>query len=274
MICGSNQICVDPTPPPCYAERSFDPNCYDEGIPITVSINVTPEAGTQVYAVEDTPPAGWMVSNINEGGTWDDVNKKVKWGLFFDSTVRTLAYDVVAPVDAAGCYSFSGIASFDGVDTSVCLDNTICECAPPLPVTYAFDPNSYSSGSPVSVIIDVTPDTSVQVYAVEDAPPSGWTVDPNSINEGGAWEDVNKKVKWGLFFDANIRTLSYDVTPPVGETGEKTFSGTASFDGIDEPFGRTISPQSCATVADFDDDCDVDLADLMILAGNWLAGTQ
>jgi len=245
----------------CHAIRTIPE--YIEGLPVPITIDVTPEATVVVYAVEDTPPLGWVVSNINEGGTRDDVNKKVKWGPFFDNTPRTLTYDITAPVGASGCYSLSGLASFDGVDQSVCGNTEICI----LHVTWDFDPNTYIAESPVSVCLDVDPEASVMVYAVEDSPPFGWTV--TDINEGGTWDDVNKKVKWGPYFDSNPRTLCYNATPPAGETGEKIFTGTASFDGVDEPVERTIT--DCAEIiADFDNDCDVDFDDLAILVGNWL----
>ena len=250
----------------CDANRTVPD--YVEGLPVIVTIDVTPEATVMVYAVEDTPPVGWVVSNINGGGTWDDVNKKVKWGPFFDNSRRTLTYDITAPVGASGCYLFSGLASFDGVDQTICGDTEICE-VPIVHVTCDFDPNTYIPESPVMVYVDVVPETSVMVYAVEDSPPFGWTV--TDMNEGGTWDDVNKKVKWGPYFDSNSRTLSYNAIPPAGETGEKTFSGTASFDGVDEPVERTIT--DCAEIiADFDNDCDVDWEDLAILVGNWLEG--
>jgi len=142
-----------------------------------------------------------------------------------------------------------------------------------VPVSSSFNPLYYTPESPVEVTVEITPDPGTMVYAVEDAPPTGWTVD--SINESGSWDDVNKKVKWGPFFDANIRILTYNATPPAGETDEKTFSGTASFDGVDELFVRTIS-DICPLdgVGNFDDDCDVDFDDLTILIGNWLEGVQ
>ncbi|KKM00821.1 hypothetical protein LCGC14_1800600, partial [marine sediment metagenome] len=242
---------------------------YVEGLPVTISIDVTPEASVMVYAVEDTPPAGWVVSNINTSGSWDDINKKVKWGPFFDSTPRTLTYDITPPPGASGCYSLLGLASFDGLDQTICGDTEICE-EPIIHATWDFYPSDYTPQSPVLVCLDVTPEASVMVYAVEDSPPIDWTV--SDIDEGGIWDDVNKKVKWGPYFDSTPRTLCYNATPPAGETGDKTFSGTASFDGVDEPVDRTIT--DCSVIADFDNDCDVDWDDLIILIGNWLEGVQ
>ena len=239
---------------------------YVAGSPVPVTIDVTPEASIIVYAVEDSPPSGWIVGSITEGGSWDNVNKKVKWGPFFDSTPRTLIYDVTPPAGVSRCVTFTGLASFDGIDQFICGDSETCE-EPVVHVTWDFDPNTYLPKSPVAVCLAVIPETSVMVYAVEDSPPSGWTA--SDINEGGNWDDVNKKVKWGPYFDSTPRILCYIATPPVSETGDKIFSGTASFDGVDEPFERTIT--DCAIIiADFDLDCDVDFDDLMILIGNWL----
>ncbi len=60
------------------AVSSFNPTSYTPGIGVTVSIVVTPDASTQVYAVEDQPPVGWTVSNINNNGSFDIINFKVK----------------------------------------------------------------------------------------------------------------------------------------------------------------------------------------------------
>jgi hypothetical protein len=71
------------------------------------------------HAVEDGPPAGWSVSNVSASGSYDVNNKRVKWGPFFDSTPRTLTYDLLPPANATGVHAFSGTASADGMDTSI-----------------------------------------------------------------------------------------------------------------------------------------------------------
>jgi hypothetical protein len=68
----------------CQAQRLLSGG-YVAGQPLQVVIQVTPPANTQVYAVEDTPPAGWAVSGIDNGGQRDAGNGKVKWGPFFDN---------------------------------------------------------------------------------------------------------------------------------------------------------------------------------------------
>jgi hypothetical protein len=50
--------------------------------PVQLELSVVPDTGTQAYALEDSPPSDWIISDINEGGGWEPINKKVKWGLF------------------------------------------------------------------------------------------------------------------------------------------------------------------------------------------------
>ena len=119
-------------------------------------------------------------------------------------------------------------------------------------------PDYYTPSIPFLVTIIVTPREKTNFYAVEDVPPKGWTV--SEINENGQWDDVNKKVKWGPFFDANNRTLTYKATPPVGETGPKTFSGTVSFDGTNVTIGGSSSIlRKGAAIPDFNGDGQIDI---------------
>jgi len=117
------------------------PDYYTPSIASTVSITVTPSETTNSYVVEDIPPSGWTVSSINENGQWDSVNKKVKWGSFFDHNPRTLTYQVTPPGSETGSKTFSGTASFDGSNVSIGGDQTIGNML----VSYAINPNaSYS----------------------------------------------------------------------------------------------------------------------------------
>ncbi|MGA1840282.1 MAG: MopE-related protein [bacterium] len=333
----------------CNAVRSVPG--YTPGYPVTITIEVSPDAQTSAYAVEETPPEGWQIdtNSINQNGEWDSVNKKVKWGPFFDNSSRTLTYKVEAPCSAPVCNPVSGTASFNGADQSICGDGEICEgpkhpadtngdwritinevtgygsawkkgevwsvgpnpiqinyvtnagfiwkkgefyhyvpeILPPLcwqssvtqpceepsvtqpaarkretqeePIlSYSFDPNSYIPGQPVTVTIEVTPSESTIAYALEDGPPEGWQVDSGNINYSGAWDSVNKKVKWGPFFDNDQRAFTYIVTPPPGESGIKDFHGVFSPDGGIFDIKREIAKDICdKEICDGkDNDCD------------------
>ncbi len=97
----------------------------------------------------------------------------------------------------------------------------------------SFDPPAYTQGQSVVVWISVAPLASDRVYAVEDAPPDGWTV--SGINYDGNFDAVNGMVKWGPFFDNQARVLTYTVSPPSNAISLQMFEGRASFDGSSVP---------------------------------------
>ncbi len=357
----------------CTAQRTL-PTEYIIGQAMQVSVQISPPANTQSHAIEETPPTGWTVSGIDNGGQFDAVNGKVKWGPYFDATARTLKYSVTPPSGTIGQRTFSGTLSINGTSNAICGSSSI-ESAnlfhpadlnnnlrieineltaygaawkagtawsrPPNPIdinyvtnagliwklgeAYHYDASktppfaagasiselqpatqpstesvtslvaaemslkmlramgytpglgfgmvtpmeavlathpaalvsgtaaasfsaaNYMPGVGITVTINVTPDAGTQVYAVEDTVPVGWTV--SSINNSGAFDGNNRKVKWGPFFDNAARTLMYVATPPAGETGSKIFAGTVSFDGLSVGIAgaRTLSPAaSCA----------------------------
>jgi hypothetical protein len=107
------------TPAAPFVISTFGAATYTPGVGMVITLNATPAAGTGVFAVEDAPPAGWVVSNITGGGAFDAVAGKVKWGPFFDNTQRNLAYTATPPGGATGSVTFVGTGSFDGSDTPV-----------------------------------------------------------------------------------------------------------------------------------------------------------
>lgn len=102
------------------AVRSL-PETATPGVPFTVTIEIAPDAAnTFAYAVEEQPPAGWVVAGINEQGAFDQVNGKVKWGLYFDGNARTLTYQLTPMANAEGVFNFQGNVNFNG-DTDVAI---------------------------------------------------------------------------------------------------------------------------------------------------------
>lgn len=103
-------------------------------------------------------------------------------------------------------------------------------------------PGYYSSGVRVRVTLESRASQvsgPAYVYAVMETPPAGWTV--ASIGDGGAFDRANGAIKFGPFFDLSHRALSYELVPPAGDTGTKTFSGITSADGFDVPIGGAAS---------------------------------
>ncbi|MDB6029018.1 MAG: hypothetical protein JWM68_5241, partial [Verrucomicrobiales bacterium] len=105
----------------------------------------------------------------------------------------------------------------------------------------------YFSNVTFTVSISITPAAACSAYAVEDRPPEGWIV--SNVSGGGFFCPILKKVKWGLFLDNQVRTLTYQVTPATNLSTAVGFSGVASFDGINVPItGRRYAYLNTGTV--------------------------
>lgn len=101
------------------------PDSARPGTQIALQAHVIPAPSISVYAIEERIPAGWTASNITDGGAFDAQNHSVKWGPFFDSSVRNLSCNLLVPLDAIGAASFSGHGSFDGVDLDATGDESL-----------------------------------------------------------------------------------------------------------------------------------------------------
>ena len=81
-----------------------------------VAIVITPTSGTTAYGMEEFVAPGVVVSNISDDGTWDSINRKIKWA-FYDGDARTLSYTVSGPEGIR--VTLTGLASFDGSEDGV-----------------------------------------------------------------------------------------------------------------------------------------------------------
>ena len=132
-------------------------------------------------------------------------------------------------------------------------------------------PGCYVPGYRVTASLNVGPSPDVLAQAVTDTPPTGWTV--GTISGGGAWDAVNRMVKWGPFFDATARVLTYVVTPPAGTTGTVTFAGVVSFDGADLPVGGQTTLAECELhPADTNADWRIVIGEVTLYGKCWKTG--
>lgn len=97
---------------------SIFPSGFAAGVAATVRYQALPSSGMRTYALEDVPPAGWRVVSVEDGGTYDAVNRKVKWGPYFDRKPRSVGYTVVPDRVVAG-QRFFGRGSYDGLLVAV-----------------------------------------------------------------------------------------------------------------------------------------------------------
>ncbi len=140
------------------------PSCYAAGTNLTVTINATPASTTGTYAIEETPPAGWTVSNISDGVLYSGI---IKFGPFFDNTARTLTYDVTPPATATGDNTFAGTASQDGVSTAVAGQTVISAC----PLYHPADTNK-------DFVISMD---ELTAYGAAWKKGTAWSIEPNPI---------------------------------------------------------------------------------------------
>ena len=81
-----------------------------------------------------------------------------------------------------------------------------------------------------TVTLQVRPDAQVSSYVVEEILPEGWT--PGAISGDGEFDAASRKVRWGVFFDHQERTLRYELRPASeSDAVSATLAGQASFDG-------------------------------------------
>lgn len=343
----------------CAATRSLaapEPS-YCPGVTKTIQIALTPPAGVAAVALEDVPPAGWVVGNISHEGSFDAVNGKVKWGPFFAPNIPgAVNYNVTPPNGSGGVVCFAGMISLDGANRVICGDDCIDRsCCPRIPADlpqppcpgcpsgdcssnvggcadgrvtlreligyacawmtgcnddlagmtrsayiwrngecYCWDEGvqnwtttscpapdtgccaSSASGEPgplgnatatvtsekvagglrstrdrsgdrlrqLLVSIRIEPPAGTSAAALEMSIPKGWTV--TSASDGGAWDELHRKIKWGPFYDDDARSVTFGVRGPAvrlpavinrvtAAVLPKGFSGTVSFDGVNHP---------------------------------------
>lgn len=97
-----------------------------------------------------------------------------------------------------------------------------------------------------TVSVAVQPESTVQVYAVEDAPPPGCTV--TEVGGGGNWVSAAGVVRWGPFFDSQARTLTYQATMASGAGGSEEFAGRVSVDGQARAIDGETRPLRCGNL--------------------------
>ncbi len=85
-------------------------------------------------------------------------------------------------------------------------------------------------GNPVSITI--TPSLGVTDYTVEDTIPEGWTAE--GVSDNGSFDPPSGVVSFSLIGD-QVRTLTYSVVPPPGESGSRLFSGFGSVAALTAP---------------------------------------
>lgn len=97
--------------------RSANDSVFRPGKPLAVSVHVVPDAVVKAYAVEETPPVGWVITNVNNSGNF--VGGILKFGVYFDNAPRDFSYVATPPLTQVSTGTFSGVVSFDGASQTI-----------------------------------------------------------------------------------------------------------------------------------------------------------
>lgn len=213
--------------------RTLPPE-HEGGVAFTVTLSVLSRDGTVALSLEDQLPVGWTVpaGGVEGGGFFDARLGRVKWGplLTPDTGPRTLTYRVLPPLDALGPVRFEGRAEVGGV--TVLVGGNELTTAPAGRVTRVF-PARYTPATEVGVRLNVRPSPVTAAHAVEEEIPESWSF--LGASEGGTFDPVLRRVKWGPFTDATLRAFTYRILPPPGETNVATVGGQGVFDRATVP---------------------------------------
>lgn len=220
LTTGSNQVtCLQSV-----ISRTL-PVAYVGGVTFQVIDAVRPAAAVRSYAVEEPIPVGWLVTDISNSGVFDPILGRIKWGPFLDRNSRDLRFRLTPPVGANQSVSFTGTGYFDNRLVSV---GGATELSAALNTAVRQLPSAYRPSQPFSVLLRFVPINSVRAYSVEETVPVGWQV--SNITQGGVFDEVTSRLKWGPFTDHTTRSISYRVTPPLDARGAMIFEGLAAFD--------------------------------------------
>ncbi len=95
------------------------PTNYVVGVPFTATIVVTPTAGVRAYALEETPPFGFSITNITEGGLFCPLTRKIRWGVFSNAEPITVSYQLMAATNSPSVAKFAGVLSCNGINQPI-----------------------------------------------------------------------------------------------------------------------------------------------------------
>lgn len=85
------------------------PDVWSLNTASNVSINLTLNASADVVTLEESVPAGWMVSNISDGGTFDANANRIRW-FFLPPSDKIVTYSIQPVGTTIG--SFNGTVSW------------------------------------------------------------------------------------------------------------------------------------------------------------------
>jgi len=192
------------------------------------------QAGEDVlnYAIEERLSAGVTPTEISGGGRFGAATRTIRWGPFFVGRdgipsypeQRTVSYRLSGTM---GAHRLDGAGSFNGFGVPTVGEDVV------------HIHNGIRSGLTVSndwtshptVTLSVTPDDSVNCYAVEFYLAASNV--PSDISGDGLFNPDTMTIKWGPYLDHETRAFTFDLP---GSQAQQPLSYRVSFNGVSHFF--------------------------------------
>jgi hypothetical protein len=203
------------------------PTEYSPGLAFAVQLASEPLVGSTLYLVEEEIPIGCTVDSVAGGGAVSGT--RIVWGPYLDDSPRSFSYRLLPSSQTTGNLVFSGkIRSSlgDGTITGGVL-------LPPKPpksgrIEQSL-PTYFLPGVPFTVTLRLVPESGVAIHLLTQSIPEGWSV--GTVTGTGRWDEVQRRIVWGLFTDDKERTVTAEIRPPATARGSYTLDCQAVFDG-------------------------------------------
>ena len=228
------------------ATRDVPDECVEAGDDFTVTVTADDYGGFGL--VIETLCNGWEYKGVT--GAVDDVKTAGNTVAFLlmGRGPKTFTYTVSAPDDQGACCPISGIIrDEDKVDHAVTWTAEIFVCGGnPVSTVRDLSDQTVEAGSIFTVTLTLTANEDIHAPALNEDLPAGWTV-TEMDNDGAIYRASTTEWVWvAAMSSGDTRTLTYEVTVPVGATPQDYgITGQASAYDVDP---LDISGESTVTV--------------------------
>ena len=200
---------------------------YSPGLVFTVQLTSEPLAESSLFLVEEQIPVGCSVDSVAGGGAVSGT--RIVWGPFLDDRPRSFSYRLLPASQTTGNLEFSGKIRSSLGDGTISGGFSLPPKPPKSGRVEQSLPTYFLPGVPFTVTFRLMPESGVAIHLLTQSIPEGWSV--GTITGTGRWDDVQRRVVWGLFTDDKERTVSVEIQPPVTARGGYTLACLAVFDG-------------------------------------------
>lgn len=194
-----------------------------------IQIRTEPAPYGNAYSVEEDIPAELIVGSISHDGVWDPNHRRIKWGPFTDTLNRILDYEILTPAQPASSYAFHGRSQFDAHPQSITGPNLWESATPASPASLLADyPGLFLPGQELRIRLLAEPSPAIRIHAYEIPIPDHWTF--VRATDGGTFDALRRRIKWGPFHDPAPRTLAADLIPNPASAVPATLRAIGWFD--------------------------------------------